>query len=44
MQNHTIYKETDKVDHRVLHSLYKMLAPELKGSHEQKKEFLQAST
>lgn len=39
MQNHTIYKETDKVDHRVLHSLYKMLAPELKGSHEQKKSF-----
>lgn len=34
-----LLQETDKVDHRVLHSLYKMLAPELKGSHKQKKSF-----
>lgn len=39
MENHTIYKETDKVDHRVLHALYKMLAPKLRGSREQKKSF-----
>lgn len=39
MESHTIYEETDEVDHQVLHLVYQRLDPDLRGSREQIQAF-----